>query len=37
MIKDIQVFCTGGTATWLAVLYLLDVGSADLPVDFRLK
>jgi len=33
----LQVFCTGGTATWLAVLYLLDVGSADLPVDFRLN
>ena len=37
ILNDIQVFCTGGMATWLAILYLLDVGSADLPVDFRLK
>jgi len=31
----LQVLCNGGMATELALLYLLDVGSADLPVDFR--
>jgi len=31
----LQVFCNGAMATELALLYLLDVGSADLPVDFR--
>merc|ERR1712010_176093 len=30
-----QVLCNGAMATQLALLYLLDVGSADLPVDFR--
>ena len=30
-----QVFCNGAMATELALLYLLDVGSADLPIDFR--
>ena len=30
-----QVLCNGAMATELALLYLLDVGSADLPVDFR--
>ena len=31
-----QVLCNGAMATELSLLYLLDVGSADLPVDFRL-
>jgi len=31
----LQVLCNGGMATELSLLYLLDVGSADLPVDFR--
>ena len=31
----VQVLCNGAMATELALLYLLDVGSADLPVDFR--
>jgi len=31
----LQVLCNGGMATELALLYLLDIGSADLPVDFR--
>lgn len=30
-----QVLCNGGMATQLSLLYMLDVGSADLPVDFR--
>ena len=29
-----QVLCNGGAATELALLYLLDVGCADLPLDF---
>ena len=28
-----QVLCNGGVATELALIYLLDVGSADLPVN----
>jgi len=31
----LQVLCNGGMAFELSLLYLLDVGSADLPVDFR--
>jgi len=31
----LQVLCNGGMATELSLLYLLDIGSADLPVDFR--
>jgi len=31
----LQVLCNGGMATELALLYLLDVGAADLPADFR--
>jgi len=31
----LQVLCNGFMATQLALLYLLDIGSADLPVDFR--
>ena len=31
----LQVLCNGGMALELSLLYLLDVGSADLPVDFR--
>lgn len=31
----LQVLCNGGVATELALLYLIDVGSADLPLDFR--
>ena len=34
-IETFQVLCNGAMATELALLYLLDVGSADLPVDFR--
>jgi len=30
----LQVLCNGGMALELSLLYLLDVGSADLPVDF---
>lgn len=30
----IQVLCNGGMATEVALAYLLEVGSADLPVDF---
>merc|ERR1712179_277047 len=29
------VLCNGGMAFELSLLYLLDIGSADLPVDFR--
>ena len=32
---SVQVLCNGAMATELALLYLLDVGSSDLPVDFR--
>ena len=35
MTTFLQVFCNGAMATELALLYLLDVGSADLPIDFR--
>ena len=31
----LQVLCNGAMATELSLLYLIDVGSADLPVDFR--
>lgn len=31
----LQVLCNGGMAMELSLLYLLDVGSSDLPVDFR--
>jgi hypothetical protein len=31
----LQVLCHGVMATILSLLYVLDVGSADLPVDFR--
>jgi uncharacterized membrane protein len=31
----LQVLCNGAMATQLSLLYLLDVGSADLPIDFR--
>lgn len=30
----IQVLCNGGMASQLALLYLLDVGSAERPIDF---
>ncbi|XP_060816169.1 transmembrane protein 19 [Bombus pascuorum] len=30
----IQVLCNGGMATQLGLLYLLDVGSAEYPIDF---
>lgn len=30
----LQVLCNGGMALELSLLYLLDVGSVDLPVDF---
>jgi len=31
----LQVLCNGGMATELSLLYLLDVGSSDLPIDFH--
>jgi len=31
----LQVLCNGGMAMELSLLYLLDIGSSDLPVDFR--
>ena len=31
----LQVLCNGGMALELSLLYLLDIGCADLPVDFR--
>eukprot|EP00092_Neocalanus_flemingeri_P094984 GFUD01120822.1.p1 GENE.GFUD01120822.1~~GFUD01120822.1.p1 ORF type:complete len:333 (-),score=74.41 GFUD01120822.1:67-1065(-) len=31
----LQVLCNGGMAFELSLLYLLDIGSSDLPVDFR--
>merc|ERR1712055_921030 len=31
----LQVLCNGGMATELSLLYLLDIGSADLAVDFK--
>ena len=31
----LQVLCNGGMALELSLLYLLDLGLADLPVDFR--
>lgn len=30
----IQVLCNGGMATQLALLYLLDCGSSERPIDF---
>lgn len=30
----VQVLCNGGMATQLALLYLLDVGNAEQPIDF---
>lgn len=30
----IQVLCNGGMATQLALLYLLDVGASEKPIDF---
>jgi len=29
-----QVLCNGGVAFEIALLYLLDIGPADLPLDF---
>jgi len=29
------VLCNGGMATQLALLYILDVGCGELPVDFK--
>ncbi|XP_050666183.1 transmembrane protein 19 [Leptidea sinapis] len=31
----IQVLCNGGMATHLAILYLIDVGSSEMPIDFN--
>jgi len=31
----LQVLCNGGVAMELSLLYLLDIGSVELPVDFR--
>ena len=31
----LQVLCNGGMALGLSLLYLLDLGSADLPLVFR--
>ena len=31
----LQVLCNGGMALELSLLYPLDLGSADLPADFR--
>ena len=31
----LQVLCNGGMAMELSLLYLLDIGSLELPVDFR--
>ncbi|XP_025417023.1 transmembrane protein 19 [Sipha flava] len=31
----IQVLCNGGMATQLALLYILDVGCGELPIDFN--
>jgi len=31
----LKVLCNSGMATELALLYMLDIGSADLPVDFK--
>lgn len=33
--KWIQVLCNGGMATQLALLYILDVGCGELPIDFN--
>jgi hypothetical protein len=30
-----QVLCNGGVAMELSLLYLLDIGSLEVPVDFR--
>lgn len=30
----IQVLCNGGMATQLGLLYLLDVGASERPIDF---
>jgi uncharacterized membrane protein len=30
----IHILCNGGMATQLALLYLLDVGSGERPIDF---
>ena len=35
MFYIVQVLCNGGMATELSLLYLLDIGSADLAVDFK--
>ncbi|XP_043264749.1 transmembrane protein 19 [Colletes gigas] len=31
----IQVLCNGGMATQLAILYLVDIGCTELPIDFN--
>jgi len=31
----VQVLCNGGMATQLALLYILDVGCGELPIDFN--
>jgi len=33
--NGVEVICNGGMAFKLSLLYLLDIGSSDLPVDFR--
>jgi len=33
--NGVEVICNGGMALKLSLLYLLDIGSSDLPVDFR--
>ena len=29
-----QVVCNGGVATWLAVIYMMEIGCVELPVNF---
>lgn len=33
----IQVFCNGGVPTELALLYMIEVGAGEMPVDFTMQ
>jgi uncharacterized membrane protein len=29
-----QVVCNGGVASWLAMVYIMEIGCVDLPINF---
>lgn len=31
----IQVVCNGGVAAWLAIIYMIEVGCTELPINFK--